>query len=348
MLSRVFLGCLSILPMVGCRQDSSSPLTERPGGDQRESSAFSAFKSSVNLTAYGNSPGELAHWGLGLGGEFVILDESTGERYSIFEYFSRGGPVQTANIYSFDEFGPRVRVSNRYQYSEAHADQFLAYLAECGLSDDVTLTGEGGRQFTVREMVAAAQRRYSPAEECSWSLIAFCSYVGFGKEWTGRDGRRADLSMLVEQELNAREDQTSCGGAHRLYALATARRTAVRGSQHEEARVPRIEAVLQEAARRLANRQEADGHFATSTMGIEDFESLPERRKMSAKIFATGHQLEWLILFRNADTEPMIRKATAFLQQNLRDCAAVDMPAGWAGHALHAVRMAEDEGRGDE
>jgi len=228
---------------------------------------------------------------------------------------------------------------------QGHPDQWLGYLAQCG----VGAAGPGGlplstplvvgwRSFTLADLLAQAKHDIRPGQEATWTLMALAAYEPPDTAWTAGDGERWTMERIVAMEAEAEIFGAACGGAHRLYALAVAvaarRRAGLAespGSGWEAARLTLADAV--DRARRF---QQADGSFS-----IHSFERPGTSPDVIARLGATGHVFEVLTMALDDDrlAEPWVTRAADRLVRLLEQTADIDVECGALYHAIHGLAL---------
>ena len=107
---------------------------------------------------------------------------------------------------------------------QGHPDQWMGYLSQCGsdgLPADTAIT-VAGRRFTLADLLSQAQADIRPGREATWTLMALARWLPPDASWTAGDGRSWTVEDVARMEAEAAVNGAACGGAHRLYALATA------------------------------------------------------------------------------------------------------------------------------
>jgi hypothetical protein len=228
---------------------------------------------------------------------------------------------------------------------QGHPDQWLGYLSQCGIDADGpgglpldTPLSVAGRSFTLGDLLAQAQHDIRPGQEATWTLMALAAYVPTDSAWTAGDGSRWDVERVVRMEAEADIFSAACGGAHRLYGLATA--VAARRQSGlpvaPDSGWAQAEAVLEDAIERARVYQQADGSFS-----IHSFERPGTSPDVFARLGATGHVFEVLALALADDRlqEPWVTRAADRLVTLLEQTADLDVECGGLYHAAHGLAL---------
>lgn len=216
---------------------------------------------------------------------------------------------------------------------QGHKGQFLAMLAQCNVSPDYPIRVDG-REFTVRDLVAAEQRTCVAKTELTFKLIGLGHYLASDATWTNDQGETWDIPRLIREEREQPIRGAACGGTHRLSALSLAFR-------RREARDEPVDGEYAEAAKLVAQHQaycfgmqNEDGSLSTEWFRARGAEDDPDRR-----LRTSGHQLEWLVYSLPDDqlTSHRTVRTVNYLVELLAGRADHDWHLGSIGHALHAL-----------
>ena len=230
---------------------------------------------------------------------------------------------------------------------QGHPDQWLGYLSQCGVGTgaarpaggiplDTPLT-VGGRAWTVADLLAQAKHDIREGKEATWTLMALSAWLPVDAAWTAGDGDRWTTERVVRMEAAADIPSAACGGAHRLYGLASAvdahRRAtgaAPTGGWAEAA------AVLDDEIDRARRFQQPDGSFA-----VRPFERPGTSPDVFARLSATGHVFEVLALALDDErlAEPWVVRAAERLVTLLEQTADLDVECGGLYHAAHGLAL---------
>lgn len=193
-------------------------------------------------------------------------------------------------------------VSVRTQEGNAtasHVDHTLACLAEAGTPlSYVVHTADG--DTTLREMLMRSLKTFALDQvEYEWSALAYTLYLPPTTRWYTSDGQEITFDRLAKRLMREPLGHGVCAGNHRLHALVMMLRVDEQTKILSDPMRQRIIAHLQEATRRLVEHQHRDGYWDTDW---PDEPAADERvdaqgaDRLSKRILATGHALEWWAL----------------------------------------------------
>jgi hypothetical protein len=292
-------------------------------------------RSVLRLSARWNAPYEIIHAGLALGPEAVIRDAENSRDITIAEYFCRGGPYLGQPLYAENQGDVWFARGKHLVEIETHPNQFLAYFAQMGLPRDFPIQTDN-KTFTIADLVATAKRQFDPAEDATWTLITLLEYGDANEKWSNQFGQVfqvTDLVPSVVAELDG--TQRVCGGTHALLALAISRRRLASNERSSEAVLQVISSRLNTELQDVRQSQASDGGFAAS------WAADVTQDELGAKLYATGHCLEWILLTLPPEelSSPWVVRAVGFLADALSSTndGSRRVPAHY--HALHALRM---------
>jgi len=228
--------------------------------------------------------------------------------------------------------------------AQGHPDQWLGYLAQCGLggipADTRLRVGDADR--TVADLLEQARADIRPGQEATWTLMALAAYLPSDARWTAADGTRWTTERVVQMEADADIFSSACGGAHRLYGLVAAlRKHRAESGPHAPLTGGWAAAaeVIDECIDRARRFQQADGSFS-----IHSFERPGTSADVFARLSATGHLFEVLSLALAADrlNEGWVTRAADRLVTLLEQTADVDVECGALYHAAHGLSLYKD------
>ena len=230
---------------------------------------------------------------------------------------------------------------------QGHPDQWMGYLSQCGrqgLPPETPLS-VAGRRFTLADLLSQAQSDIRPGREATWTLMALARWLPHDTAWTAGDGRRWTVEEVARMEAKAAIDGAACGGAHRLYALATAleaRRRALLAAGLDPAPSGGWADVRTRVVEHVALArayQQPDGGFS-----VHFFERPGSSRDLFARLGATGHVFEFLVAALDDDrlAEPWVTRAAERLVTLLEQSADVDVECGALYHACHGLLLYSD------
>ncbi|MFM7291668.1 MAG: ADP-ribosylation factor-directed GTPase activating protein isoform b [Planctomycetia bacterium] len=282
---------------------------------------------------------QVVHGILAFGPDFPLRHDGT--ESSALGYLLDGGRLTGFSLRAGSP-GVVAVVEEGSTTGQGHPDQWLGYLAQCGrrgIPRDTKLV-VGGKAFTVGDLLTQAQADIRPGQEATWTLMALSAYLPTDASWTAGDGERWTTERVVAMEADADIFSSACGGAHRLYGLATALakhcqatgRTPAECTGDWEAAAD----VIEECIDRARRFQQADGSFS-----IHSFERPGTSPDVFARLSATGHVFEVLALALDDErlAEPWVVRAADRLTTLLEQTADVDVECGALYHAVHGLLL---------
>jgi hypothetical protein len=218
---------------------------------------------------------------------------------------------------------------------QGHAGQFLAMLAQSGVSRDQPIFVDE-KQFTVDDLIRYEQRDCRSGTELTFRLIGLSHYLDSNATWTNDLGEPWSIARLLQEELKQPINGAACGGTHRLMGLSYA--VANRRKQGHE-----FDVLWQAAARFVdefqdyaLSMQNSDGSFST-----EWFRSRATDKSAKRRLYTTGHVLEWLVYSLPDDRldDPQITRAVDYVTNLMLGAPGYQLDVGPRGHSLHALLM---------
>ncbi len=251
-----------------------------------------------------------------------------------------GGPAQEQLRGLVAELQPGEKIG------QGHRDQWLAYMAGCGLKPaDVVVTRDG--PLTVAGWIKQIQwdvpRNFE--HEFSWTLTALLAHRPTTDRWTARDGRDYSIESLLESELRELSPSNACGGSHRLCAIANALQ------KHRQAGQPIIgvwadaNQLVNLAIEQTREFQNADGSFSSNY-----FERPGWSVDLVEALGTTGHAFEFLAIAGDDELlrQPWVESAARFVCRTLEQTAELDLECGALYHALSGLSIYHQRTRGDD
>jgi hypothetical protein len=290
---------------------------------------------------------QIVHGILAFGPDFPL--DARGTTTPALDYLLGGGRATGWRLRA-GSVGVTAEVDPGSTMGQGHPDQWLGYLSQCGVVAGGhgvpagipldTPVQVGGRAFTVRDLLAQAQHDIRPGQEATWTLMALSHWLPPDAAWTAGDGAAWTTERVVSMEARADVPSAACGGAHRLYGLATA----VAASRRATGRDPEggwaeAEAVLDQHLDRARRFQQPDGSFA-----VRPFERPGTSPDVFARLSATGHAFEVLAVALD-DTrlaEPWVTRAADRLVTLLESTSDLDVECGALYHAVHGLAIYRD------
>lgn len=303
---------------------------------------------------------QVVHGLLAFGPEFPLAHH--GKVVPALDHLLGGGPIVGWKLRP-GRPGVIAVVEEGSSMGQGHPDQWLGYLAQCGVTGGPRGRGGipldtrlvvAGRDRTVADLLAQAKHDIRPGQEATWTLMALAAYLPTTATWTAGDGTAWSVERVVAMEAEAEIFSAACGGAHRLYALAVALDARhAEGAAAAGGAEPNAEAggasgvdpgsgwtaarrVLDDCIDRARRFQQADGCFS-----IHGFERPGTSPDVGARLSATGHVFEVLAVALDEDRldEPWVTRAADRLTSLLEQTADVAVECGGLYHACHGLAL---------
>ncbi len=290
---------------------------------------------------------QIVHGILAFGPDFPL--DARGTTTPALDYLLGGGRATGWRLRA-GSVGVTAEVDAGSTMGQGHPDQWLGYLSQCGVAADGhgtpagipldTPLEVGGRSFTVRDLLAQAQHDIRPGQEATWTLMALAHWLPPDAAWTAGDGEAWTTERVVGMEARADVPSAACGGAHRLYGLATAVAAYRRATGRDpEGGWAEAESVLDHHLDRVRRFQQPDGSFA-----VRPFERPGTSPDVFARLSATGHAFEVLAVALDDArlAEPWVTRAADRLVALLEGTADLDVECGALYHAVHGLAIYRD------
>jgi len=218
---------------------------------------------------------------------------------------------------------------------QGHYDQWLAVLAQCGLSPEQEIRVADGT-YSMADFVAQVQRDAprNVDREWSWTLIGLTAYLSTSAKWTAGDGSQWSIEQLVQLEAEQEIAGSTCGGTHRLIGLAMAlNRHLDQGGTLADPWTLADKKIKQgiETSRLLQN---PDGSFSTNY-----FARGGRSPDVAEAIRTTGHTLEFLAIAMTDEqlAQPWVHRAALRLCDVFRKTKEMPLECGALYHAAHGL-----------
>jgi hypothetical protein len=210
----------------------------------------------------------------------------------------------------------------RVHSGSVHHDHWLASLTEAGATLRMPVYGPGRRGDTVETVLREALRDFRLDErEAEWTAMAFGLWLPPTNAWIGSGGRLYSFDLLAHRLMRGECETGVCVGTHRVYSLVLLMRlddqypTVLSDSVRGE-----VNAHLEQVRDWIREAQFPDGHWPGNWPHGADAVAHPEDEKLSTRIIATGHHLEWQAIapahLRLSDDQN--RKAVEWLLATMR------------------------------
>jgi hypothetical protein len=276
------------------------------------------------------------HGILGLGPSVMLLDPKTGTKVNAVDYICNGGELPGLQFLP-TRWGLDVTTTGLMGRGQGHQDQFIAEMAQWGMSKDRKFRVLG-KDYTYMDFVRNTQMRASLKrnQELSWTILIVGQYLGTDISWTNGYGDKLRFEDLLRYELDAPMETAACGGTHRLFDLCWVYYLHLRkGGKTEGVWKDIVDATAK--YRDLAKKyQNADGTFSTSFFNGPGDDADKQRR-----INTTGHTLEWLALaLPEAELrEEWVQNAANALALLILDLQGAPIEGGSLYHAVHGLLL---------
>jgi hypothetical protein len=337
------------LAVAGCAGARSADPPVPPAGAEsgrrlchRIDAALAHAREGRRLDAAIQGAWQVVHGILAFGPELPLAHD--GAVSGALDHLLGGGPI-TGWVLRPGPVGVLAVVEEGSTMGQGHPDQWLGYLAQCGVDGgrpgkvplDTPLT-VAGRPFTLADLLAQARHDIRSGQEATWTLMALAAYVPTDETWVAGDGARWSVERVVRMEAEADIVGAACGGAHRLYGLAAAlaARRAAELPVDPGSGWALAASVLDDAVERARAFQNADGSFS-----VHSFERPGTSPDVFARLGTTGHVFEVLALALDEDRlrEPWVTRAADRLTTLLEQTADVDVECGGLYHAVHGLAL---------
>jgi hypothetical protein len=283
-----------------------------------------------------STPSDIIQGALALGLDAVLWDHELKEFISYHHYFLHRANYLSAPMDDSGRETVRVRKGKRPSEFERHPNEFLAYFAQLGLPRDSEFQSEG-RSFTINDMLNSTKRTFRRADEATYTLVALALYDDKEKEWKNEEGELVTFRDIVTSELEADPTNAACGGTHSFFALACASRKLNPNDGAERPLWRKVQDRLESEVQRAQRAQLSDGSIPFSDHGHDP----GGEAGLHAKIYATGHSLEWLVCHLRKEElhSEWIQNAVRFLCRAAMASTFDPPPASTWFHCLHGLNM---------
>ncbi|MCG8653508.1 MAG: ADP-ribosylation factor-directed GTPase activating protein isoform b [Pirellulales bacterium] len=345
-LIRIVAVCL-LLTLVGCPLSSSSTSTvevsqstgEPEPLDQLVQRTLEANLRGRTLATDTHGAWQILHGILAYGDQFTI--ETPDGTQPAIEYMLAGGkvdgffPMRGNRLGQPERFGLRMEMQPTTKIGQGHHDQWLAVLAQSGLSMESEIQSPAGT-FTVADWVRQTEYDITRnlENEFSWTLIALTAFRETSHSWQASDGNEYDIESLLAVELEQSLPESACGGTHRLIGMSMALNKRRAEGRPINGLWLRANQKLDEAIQLARQNQNPDGSYSSAY-----FHRPGWTRDLGETLGTTGHVLEFLAFAASDETlqEPWVERGVRRLCAVLEDCQDVDLECGVLYHALHGL-----------
>jgi hypothetical protein len=323
--------------------------------NERVARALQSNRDNRRLSTDVNAAWQIMHGVLAYGNDLQISTPS-GPQPAV-KYLLTGGAVRGFELRGGDTFqvesadgtpatqlrGVVTDLDAGSKVGQGHRDQWLAYMARCGLTDDdVVMTSNGPLTVAgwIRQIQWDVPRNFE--NEFSWTLTALIAHRPTTERWKARDGREYNIESLLDSELQQLAPENACGGSHRLCAIASAL------NEHRKAGHAIIgvwaeaQHVVQLAIDQAKEFQNDDGSFSSY-----HFERPGWSLDLATALGTTGHVFEFLAIAVSDEAlgERWMQAGANFLCRTLEQTAELDLECGALYHALSGLSIYEERTR---
>jgi len=189
--------------------------------------------------------------------------------------------------------------------SSSHDDHTMACLAEVGTPLDFPIITPT-RRTDFRAVVEQSLRDFSLNQaEYEWSALTYALLLPPSRQWYTSEGQQVSFDLLARRIMRQELPQGVCSANHRLHALVMFLRVDDILESEGQRRIlspaarKSIESYLSDATARLVAHQHPDGFWNFQWNEQTPASSEPstvEGDRLSDRIIATGHALEWWAL----------------------------------------------------
>jgi hypothetical protein len=227
---------------------------------------------------------------------------------------------------------------------EAHPGQFLATLAECGVSLDEPVAMSGSR-LTVRDFLAQSSHDFTDGVASEYCAVAFACYCAPRRSLTNKFGESILFDDLMKTLCAITPGQGWCHGTHACYGVAALLRVNQTESILSQSAVKRGTDYLSRVAGLLKAAQHPDGAWRSDwPAGTACEAPALALASWGDSIVATGHHLEWLAIApQHLLPRARIESAMQFVVKGLREASEEDIVTAYLGwsHAARALLLWE-------
>ncbi len=277
-----------------------------------------------------NNAWQIVHGILAYGYDLQINDN--GKLAPALEWLLQGGELR-GWAFAPAEKGLKDIEEPGSKSGEGHDDQWLGYLAQCGVLPDTSLVARG-QTFRVQDLITQAQWDVREGMEATWTLMAFSAYLPSDAQWTARDGSQWSIERLLELECRQDLNTSSCGGTHRLYGIASAVNRRLDEGGELSGVWKTADEKIHEAIESAREFQQPDGGFS-----INYFQRSSTSPELGLRLNTTGHVLEFLTLALTDEElrQPWMTRAAVYLCDLLEHTDQQPIECGGLYHAAHGL-----------
>lgn len=293
------------------------------------------------LSSASDTPWVVMHAVIAFEKDLKVVDLRAEKSVNAIDYLCRHATYDGQRIFRDEQDRPALPTRGlRFGLKESfkvqdHADQFLMAFADADVALDTPIIAEGGRRFSVQDMLTAAKARLKEDQEIGWTLVATAAYLPLDERWTADSGNSWRIEDLVALAVRRDPRRETEGGPHHLYGVAYA-------LEKYRQKNPGELSGAWAAARTYLDRyialakeyQQADGSFSYAM-----FRGSRAARTPRQMVWATGHTLEWFTVAMTAEQlqEDWVRRGVDALLKVMEDEPLTAFSDGGLYHAAHAL-----------
>ncbi len=293
------------------------------------------------LNTIEDTPWVIMHAVIAFEKDLAVVDADAGKKRNAIDYLCQNAKYDGKKIFR-DENGQPVLPTRGISFGlresfkvQDHVDQFLMAFADADVPLNAEIVAEGGKKFTVGDMLKAAKSNLKDDQELGWTLVATAVYLPLDEKWTAGSGKIYDIERLVELAVQRDPRRETEGGPHHLYGVAFALEKY--RALHPAKTTPawtKARSYLDQYIRLAKEYQREDGSFSAAMFRGSRAASSP--RQM---VWATGHTVEWFTIAMTADQlkEAWVVRGVDALLKMLEEKPLEAFSDGGLYHAAHAL-----------
>lgn len=324
---------------------ASLPPTERENLLRELNEVIQRTLEKRELNTSDHAAWQVLHGVLAYGQQFPIRIGPEGDLVPAVDYLLGGGTLRGWDLRAGDKLshgrtGLRAIMAPGSKSGQGHADQWLAVLAQCGLTPEQTIKVTSG-EYLMEDLIRQVQWDIprNVEREWSWTLIALTSYLPTDASWTAADGNTWSIAGLVEHESRQDLHQSACGGTHRLIGLCMALNRHLERGGELEGSWQLANARIEESVQQARAFQSESGALSSNY-----FERPGVSADLAQTLSTSGHAFEFLAFaLPNARlTEGWVVRSAQHLCKLFRMTEDMALECGSLYHAMHGLVIYRD------